>query len=47
MRMQRLPLRITLPVGLALLLLVVLGMSLVNVLDKRLDQLGLQARRIC
>ena len=44
MRMQRLPLRITLPVGLALLLLVVLGMSLVNVLDKRLDQLGLQAR---
>ena len=44
MRMRRLPLRITLPVGLALLLLVVLGMSLVNVLDKRLGQLGQQAR---
>ena len=44
MIMRRLPLRITLPLVLALLLLVVLGVSLVNALDKRLDQLDQQAK---
>ncbi|MBW8328831.1 MAG: EAL domain-containing protein [Thiobacillus sp.] len=42
--MRRLPLRISLPLGLALLLLVALGLSLVNALQKRLDQLDQQAR---
>ncbi len=42
--MRRLPFRFTLPLGLALLLLVVLGVSLLNALDKRLGQLDQQAR---
>ncbi|WP_296749761.1 EAL domain-containing protein [Thiobacillus sp.] len=42
--MQRLPLRISLPLGLALLLFVVLGVSVMNALDKRLGQLDQQAR---
>ena len=44
MTVRRLPLRISLPLGLALLLLVALGLSLVNALQKRLDQLDQQAR---
>ena len=44
MRMQRLPLRVTLPLGLALLMFVVLGVSVWNALDKRLGQLNQQAR---
>jgi hypothetical protein len=44
MTMRRFPLRMTLPLGLALLLLTVLGVSVVNALDKRLGQLDQQAR---
>ncbi len=41
---RRLPFRLTLPLGLALLLFVVLGVSLMSALDKRLVQLDQQAR---
>ena len=41
---RRLPFRLTLPLGLALLLFVVLGVSLMSALDKRLEQLDQQAR---
>jgi PAS domain S-box-containing protein len=41
---RRLPFRISLPLGLALLLLIALGVSLLNALDKRLGQLDLQAK---
>ncbi len=44
MTVRRLPFRFTLPLGLALLLFVVLGVSLLNALDKRLAQLDQQAR---
>jgi hypothetical protein len=43
MTMRRFPLRITLPLGLALLALVVLGISVANALNKRLGQLDQQA----
>ena len=42
--LRRLPFRVTLPLGLALLLLVVLGASIANALHKRLGQLDQQAR---
>jgi len=42
--LRRLPFRVTLPLGLALLLLVVLGASVANALHKRLAQLDQQAR---
>ena len=45
MRVRHLPFRITLPLGLALLLFVVLGVSVVNALDKRLGQFDEQARK--
>jgi diguanylate cyclase (GGDEF)-like protein/PAS domain S-box-containing protein len=44
MMMRRLPFRISLPLGLALLLFMALGVSLLNALDKRLGQLDQQAR---
>ena len=44
MTMRHLPLRIALPLGLALLALVVLGISVANALHKRLGQLDQQAR---
>jgi diguanylate cyclase (GGDEF)-like protein/PAS domain S-box-containing protein len=43
--MRRLPLRVALPLGMALLLLLVIGGSLINALDKKLAQLDQQARR--
>ena len=45
MTARRLPFRITLPLGLALLMLVVLGVSILDALNKRLDQLDQQARK--
>jgi len=44
MTVRRLPFRVTLPLGLALLLLVVLGASVLNALHKRLGQLDQQSR---
>ncbi|HMA13089.1 MAG TPA: HAMP domain-containing protein, partial [Steroidobacteraceae bacterium] len=44
MMVRRLPFRISLPLGLALLVSMALGVSLVNALDKRLGQLDLQAK---
>lgn len=44
MTMRHLPLRIALPLGLALLALVMLGVSVANALHKRLGQLDQQAR---
>ena len=44
MRIRRLSLRISLPLGLALLALVMLGISVANALNKRMGQLGQQAR---
>ena len=44
MTVRRLSLRFSLPFGLALLLLVVMAVSLLTALDKRLDQLDQQAR---
>ena len=44
MTMRHLPLRIALPLGLALLALVVLGVSAANALHKRLGQIDQQAR---
>jgi diguanylate cyclase (GGDEF)-like protein/PAS domain S-box-containing protein len=41
---RRFPLRMTLPLGLALLLFTVLGVSLLNAMNKRLGQLDQQAR---
>lgn len=43
--MQRLPLRVVLPLGMALLLLLAVGGSVLNALDKRMKQLDQQARR--
>lgn len=44
MKIRHLPFRVTLPLGLALLLFVVLGVSVLNALDKRLGQLDHEAR---
>jgi diguanylate cyclase (GGDEF)-like protein/PAS domain S-box-containing protein len=44
MMARRLPFRISLPLGLALLLFMALGVSLLNALDKRLGQLDQQAK---
>ena len=44
MTVRRLSLRISLPLGLALLLLVMMAVSLLNALDKRLAQLDQEAR---
>jgi diguanylate cyclase (GGDEF)-like protein/PAS domain S-box-containing protein len=44
MTVRRLSLRVSLPLGLALLLLVVMAVSLLNALDKRLGQLDQEAR---
>lgn len=44
MTMRHLPLRIALPLGLALLALAVLGISVANALHKRLGQFDQQAR---